>query len=96
MAELVNRDTKRMHEMMRGYMFSGNDQIFMITFLCKLARTCNSINLRDLETMLLLPNFTTGSAESALIFRLEQVDSEPTKAIFSSRYGAVKFLLWRY
>lgn len=46
--------------------------------------------------MWILSNFTTGTAESALIARVEQLDGGTTEALLTSYCGAVNFLMTRY
>lgn len=69
-AGLINRDKKRIVQMMRRYLLSRKDPICVITFLCNLKRICISINVHESEAMCLLPIFKYRSAESALIFCL--------------------------
>lgn len=46
-AGLVNLDTRQMEKMMKRYIFSGKDPIEVITFLCKIFLTFNSINIHE-------------------------------------------------
>lgn len=93
---LVICGTKHMEQMMRRYIFNGEEFSAVIKLVCTLVPTCPFNQNNEAEEMWLLPNLTAGSAESALISRQEQTDGEPTVSLLNYYCGLVNFLSARY
>lgn len=56
---MINRDMKRMYQMMQTYILYCQYPIAVFTFLCKFVRNYNSINFHEGEAMWFLPNLTS-------------------------------------